>query len=182
MMASYLGYAVSGLLGLSAILLGLLIPGGSIENRDFSHIRPTILGLFNVFLTVLGMGSLVLVYFSFIGSKLAIIAAAFCGVSYCLVYTLDLGKVFPVSPDKMPRALFWIESIGLMLSIPLTLCSLSYLFISKESAEVSGLSSGGIIFGMIMMAALGIGIVIFATKSAMRQSPEKADSKTHTTD
>ncbi len=30
-------YVVTGLLGLSALFLASLIPGGSIENRDFSH-------------------------------------------------------------------------------------------------------------------------------------------------
>ena len=111
-MENYIEYALAGLLGLSAVLLGMLIPGGPIENRDFSYIPPITLGIFNVFLTVLGIGSLAIVYFAFLGSKIAIMSSALCGISYFLVYALDLKKIFPVSPDKMPRSLFWIEVLG----------------------------------------------------------------------
>ena len=46
-------------------LLSSLIPGGPVENRDFSHIHAGVLGAFNIFLTVLDLGSLVLAYFVF---------------------------------------------------------------------------------------------------------------------
>ena len=174
-MEHYLGYAVASLLGLSAVLLGILIPGGPIENRDFSHISPMTLGIFNIFLTVLGIGSLVLVYFAFVGSKIAVIAAAFCGISYFLVYVLDLVGIFPVSPDKMPRALFWIEVAGLILSIPLTLLSLIYLFMPNAGENVSWFSSETTLLILVAVIVLGVGIVIFATKSAMKRSPNKAN-------
>ena len=48
----------------SVALLSSLIPGGPVENRDFSHIHPGVLGAFNVFLTTLDMGSVVLAYFA----------------------------------------------------------------------------------------------------------------------
>lgn len=175
-MENYIGYAVAGLLALSAVLLGILIPGGPIENRNFSHISPLKLGMFNVFLTVLGIGSFALVYFSIVGAGPAFIAAALCGISYFLVYALDLGKIFPVSPDRMPRALFWIEVVGLILSIPLIFLSFVYIFMSKGGVNASGITSGTMIIVLAVMIVLGIGIVIFATKSAMRQSPNKANS------
>lgn len=174
-MESYIAYTVACLLTVSAALLGTLIPGGPIENRDFSHIPPLKLVMFNIFLTILGIGSFVLVYFSIGGFEFAFIAAALCGISYFLVYALDLGKIFPVSPDRMPRALFWIEIVGLILSIPLALLSSSYMFMSKSS-NVTGVQSGTMIMILVVMIALGIGIVIFATKSAMKQSPNKANS------
>lgn len=175
-MEHYIGYAVAVLLVLSAVSLGILIPGGPIENRDFSHMSPFTLGIFNIFLTVLGVGSLALVYFSVAGSEIALIAAVLCGISYFLVYALDLGKIFPVSPDRMPRALFWIEVVGLILSIVLTILSLIYIFISKGGGYVSGGLSGTMIMVLVVVIALGIGIVIFATKSAMRKSPNNANS------
>lgn len=175
-MENYIGYAVAGLLALSAALLGALIPGGPIENRNFSHISPLKLGMFNVFLTVLGIASFALVYFSIVGAKSAFLAAALCGISYFLVYALDLGKIFPVSPDRMPRALFWIEVVGLILSIPLTFLSLANVFMSKGSVNTSGVTSSAMILVLAVMIVLGVGIVIFATKSAMRQSPKKANS------
>ena len=119
-----MGQTVASLLVLSAVLLGILVPGGPIETRSFSHISPLILGAFNTFLTVLGIGSLALAYFAVKGKRWAILAAAFCGISYFLVYALDLGMIFPVSPDKMPPALFAIEVAGLLVSFPLTFLSL----------------------------------------------------------
>ena len=83
-----------------------------------------ILGAFNTFLTVLGIGGLALAYFAFKGKRWAILAAAFCGISYFLVYALDLGMIFPVSPDKMPPALLAIEVAGILVSFPLTFLSL----------------------------------------------------------
>ncbi|WGI26403.1 hypothetical protein QEN58_04880 [Halomonas alkaliantarctica] len=175
-MENYIGYAVAGLLALSAALLSALIPGGPIENRNFSHISPLKLGMFNVFLTVLGIGSFALVYFSIVGAKPAFIAAALCGISYLLVYALDLTKIFPVSPDRMPRALFWIEVVGFVLSIPLTFLSLANVFISKGGVNASGITSNAMIIVLVIMVFLGGGIVIFATKAAMRKSPKKANS------
>lgn len=175
-MANDIGYAVPGLLALSAVLLGILIPGGPVENRDFSHIPPLKLGVFNVFLTVLGIGSLALVYFSLAGFEFAFIAAVLCGISYFLVYSLDLGKVFPVSPDRMPRALFWIEVVGLILSIPLTFLSLFDIFVSKGGSNASEMSSGTMLMILTAVIALGTGIVVFATKSAMGESPGKSSS------
>lgn len=46
------------LLIVSAVNLTLMVPGGFIESRDFSHISSITLGAFNVFLTTLGMVSL----------------------------------------------------------------------------------------------------------------------------
>jgi hypothetical protein len=172
-MENYVGYAVASLLVVSVILLGTLIPGGPIENRDFSHISPLKLGAFNVFLTLLGIGSLVIAYFSIGGSKIALITATLCGISFFLVYALDLGKIFPLSPDKMPRTLFWIEVVGLILSIPLTFLSFIYMFTSKSGAGVNDIQLGTMIMILGVMVLLGIGIVIFATKAAMRKSPNK---------
>ncbi|MBJ7550886.1 hypothetical protein [Marinomonas ostreistagni] len=174
-MEHYLGYAVASLLGLSVLLLATLIPGGPIENRDFSHISPMTLGIFNVFLTVLGIGSLILVYFVLAGSKLAVIASVLCGISYFFVYALDLGKIFPISPDKMPKALFWIELVGLILSIPLTLFSFIHLFMLNTAESASGISFETTFLILVAVIVFGVGIVIFATKSAMKSSSNKAN-------
>jgi hypothetical protein len=145
-----------------------LIPGGPVETRRFSHYPPFILGSFNTFLTILGIGSLVVVYFCFAGSKWAFYGAGICGISYSAVYALDLGKVFPVSPDKMPRALFIIEVTGLILSIPLTLLSFISASMLENVTEDFQLSIFGIII-LLLMVILGIGIVIFATKVTIKR-------------
>jgi len=92
-------YWVAGLLGFSGLALGLLVPGGPIETRSFVHINPFTLGAFNTFLTTLGLGSLLLIYFVLRSERWVMFAAAVCGLSYLGVYGLDLAQVFPVSPS-----------------------------------------------------------------------------------
>jgi uncharacterized membrane protein len=167
-MENYLNYAVAGLLLLSTGLLAMLIPGGPIENRNFSHISPWVLAIFNIFLTLLGIASLASAYFSVVGSGVAVISVI-CGISFFLVYALDLGKIFPISPDKMPRALFVIEVSGLILAIPLTLLSLLEMAMPNRGAATINMSATTIISVLVLMVVLGLGIVIFATKSAMRK-------------
>ncbi|WP_129140777.1 hypothetical protein [Modicisalibacter coralii] len=175
-MEDIIGYTVAGLLVLSAALLGTLIPGGPIENRNFSHIPPVKLAMFNVFLTVLGIGSFALVYFAIIGAGPAFVVAALFGLAYFFVYALDLGKIFPVSPDGMPRALFWIEVVGLILSIPLMVLSLASIFMANGGVHAPAAMSSSLVILIALTIVLGIGIVIFATRAAMRKSPGKADS------
>jgi hypothetical protein len=55
-----------------------------------------------------------------------------------MVYALDLGKVFPVSPDEMPSALFAIEVAGIVASVFLTYLSLkaAHILMSDGSSTV----------------------------------------------
>ena len=168
-MEIYIGYTIAALLVLSAVLLSLLIPGGPIEKRNFSHIAPAILGMFNTFLTVLGIASLLLAYFSIGAGNIALIASAICGLSYFLVYALDLAKIFPVSPDKMPTPLFIIEIVGLVVSIPLTVLSLYYLSLPKPGITTMDIPSSVINTVLGVVLVIGIGIIVFATKAAMRK-------------
>jgi len=170
MMKKHMGKTVAALLVLSAVLLGILVPGGPIETRSFSHISPLILGAFNTFLTVLGIGSLALAYFAFKGKRWAILAAAFCGIFYFLVYALDLGMIFPVSPDKMPPALFAIEVAGILVSFPLTFLSLrrvSMQVIDLGSHENPVAIKKARVLLLVLITLAGVGIIIFATVSAM---------------
>ena len=112
-------HLVSTLLILSFGLLAVLVPGGPIETRSFSHIDPLILAGFNTFLTTLVIVSPMLVYFIVKNKPWAWVISALCGVSYFLVYALDLGKIFPVSPDPMPPTLYIIEVLGAIVSVPL---------------------------------------------------------------
>lgn len=170
MMKRHMGQTLALLLVLSAVLLGILVPGGPIETRSFSHISPFILGAFNTFLTILGIGSLVLAYCALKGKRWAILAAAFCGISYFLVYALDLGMIFPVSSDRMPPALFGIEVAGLLVSFPLTLLSLrgvSMPVTNSESPENQVALKKSHVLLLVLMTLAGVGIIIFATMSAM---------------
>lgn len=177
--------SVFGLLLLSAVSLSVLVPGGPIETRDFSHISPLVLGSFNVFLTTLSLTSFLLLYFVWQRRRWAFVASGLSGLAYCLVYVLDLVHGFPVSPDAMPPALFAIEVLGTILSIPLVALSMSAvdadgdlsnnnpypryvrdaLTIDRASADKS--EKVGLLSVVTLAALLGTGIVIFATRSAM---------------
>lgn len=161
---------VSTLLIVSAVLLGILVPGGPIETRDFSHISPVILGIFNTFLTGLGIGSFVFAYIALKGKRWAFIVSFVCGISYFLVYTLDLFKIFPVSPNEMPAALLVIETVGILVSIPLAYLSLRAIQMPMEptfSHEANTVMNKKHVLILAVMILAGIGIIIFATLAAM---------------
>ena len=167
-------HIVSVLLILSFGLLAALVPGGPIETRSFAHIAPLILAAFNTFLTTLGILSVLLVYFILKNRHWALVISALCGVSYFLVYALDLGKIFPISPDPMPQTLFIIELLGSIASVPLILVSISRVISIYNSHQPATISQSypnrfGYLFGYLIsfLVIVGIGIIIFATQSAM---------------
>jgi len=178
-------YSVFSLLLLSAIMLTSLVPGGPIETRNFSHISPLVLGSFNIFLTTLSITSFLMLYFVWRQQRWAFTGSALAGISYFLVYVLDLAHWFPVSPDAMPPALFSIEVLGTMLSIPLFVLSVNGTgtdsrwsdghppsnypgnVLTIDGATVNKVQKISRFAVVVMVALLGIGIVIFATRSAM---------------
>ena len=161
-------YWVSALLVISSGLLGTLIPGGPIETRNFSHIEPLILGTFNTFLTSLAIGSLLILYFVFKDMKWGFVASAICGASYFLIYVLDLGKIFPVSPDAMPQMLFTIEILGTIISLPLTFFGIrGFMNSDSNKATISKLYSTNFVYLVFFAVLISVGIITFATQSAM---------------
>ena len=164
-------YWISGLLILSSGLLVTLVPGGSIETRDFSHIEPIILGAFNTFLTTLVIGSILLVYFILRETKWSFIVAAISGISYFLVYVLDLAVIFPVSSDPMPMTLLIIEIVGTIVSLPLTFLAIKQALKIEQHANLAiaqNQTYSPIFISVIFLSILlGCGIITFATISAM---------------
>lgn len=167
---------VAGLLGISGIALGTLVPGGPIETRSFAHINPLALGTFNTFLTTLVISSLPLIYFVLQSRRWAMILAAGFGVSYLGVYGLDLVKIFPVSPDAMPPTLLAIEVLGTMLSLPLIALSVQALqepnqpilaatpFPASNHAPIVRAPQ---LISVISLVLVALGIITFATRAAM---------------
>ena len=166
-MRNILRYLVAALLALSAGLLGILVPGGPIETRNFSHINPLILGIFNTFLTSLVIASVLLIYYILKNVRWAFIVSALCGVFYFFVYALDLGSIFPVSPDPMPQMLFVIEVLGTIVSLPLTFLSVRGAINSQEQVMERKASSRSFVYLAFLLLLVGIGIITFATKSAI---------------
>lgn len=148
----------------SAINLTMMIPGGFIESRDFSHIHPLILGGFNIFLTLLGMLSLFIPYLFYKRDKRAGVLSFICGLAYFIVYLIDIVKIFPTSPTPMPVALLALEVLGVLLAIPLMILVLLTPNTMKSDTVVMGKAFYRLI-GIALIISLGI--IIFATKSAM---------------
>lgn len=164
-------YWLSGLLVLSSVLLSTLIPGGPIETRSFAHIDPIILGSFNIFLTLLAIGSWLLAYFVWQERRWTFLASTIFGLSYFFTYTLDLGGLFPVSPDSMPLALFSIEMVGTAISIPLIIAAGQATRDNIQPQQISvAIDAAATVKWSILMLAIAmltVAIVTFATRSAM---------------
>ena len=150
----------------SVALLSSLIPGGPIENRDFSHIHPGILGGFNIFLTVLDLGSLVLAYFAFKQRPWALSLAFAAAVGFFGVYAIDLAQMFPRSPTPMSFALALIEVLGMTAAVPLMFAA--HRALCEASPRTHSPKRSPIRYATIVAFALvGIAIVWFATDAAM---------------
>lgn len=93
-----------------------LVPGGPIETRDFSALGGSLFWGFNVFLIAL----CALAFVCAIGllrnqawPRYPAIAAAW---GYIFVVLLDLGQVFPTSPDAIPLLLGIVEIFDAILA------------------------------------------------------------------
>lgn len=151
---------------ISVALLSSLIPGGPVENRDFSHIHPGVLGAFNVFLTTLDIGSVVLAYFAVTRRRWALSGAFYAGVAFFGVYAVDLAQVFPQSPTPMSFALSLIEVLGMTAAVPLMFAARRGL--SEEQDQRAGAPASGARYAIAAsLVAVGIAVVWFATESAM---------------
>ena len=100
-----------------------LVPGGPIENRDFSHLSPQVFWGFNAFLLGLGFVSLIVIFFAWQGKKTAFWTAIIIAWMFVGVFILDWSKVFPTSPDPMGVGLCMVEILGLMLCVYILLFS-----------------------------------------------------------
>ncbi|MBZ0274759.1 MAG: hypothetical protein K8I60_01360 [Anaerolineae bacterium] len=100
-----------------------LVPGGPIENRDFSGIGSSAFNGFNVFLISLGVSGFVAAYFVWRGSRRVYWATILISWLYIVVVALDLGKVFPVSPDQTGFLLGLIMIIDAILALNVVLFS-----------------------------------------------------------
>ncbi len=152
----------------SVVFLALMVPGGPVETRSFANVNSIIVMGFNIFLTLLSIVSIVAIYFMFKRQKWAYQLTGVLGFAYMLVFVLDLGKIFPVSPNPMNMTLLVLEWISLILGGMLIL--FSYKTISTtEKNYWSGIFHIPISFIVIiiLLLLLGGGIVYFATRSAL---------------
>ncbi|MFG1414109.1 MAG: hypothetical protein ABII76_16015 [Pseudomonadota bacterium] len=156
-------HVITTLLVASALNLALMVPGGFVETRDFSAYPAMVLGAFNVFLTVLGLGSLVLAYIIAKTSK-GNGWAGLAGLAFVGVYLLDLGRIFPVPPNPMSTLLATLEWIGAGLGIALAASSVALRGAANTATSAKPTLPMTVVLGLVLVALI---IVAFATKSAM---------------
>lgn len=104
------------LLPVLVVSFATLVPGGPVETRDFSHLGGPVFWGFNVFLVSLGLVAVVSAVLMLRGSVSAAWPAVASGWAYIFVVLLDLGRVFPLSPDAMPLSLGLIEILDAILA------------------------------------------------------------------
>ena len=119
---------VTGCLLALVLTFATLYPGGPVENRDFSNLAPGVATQFNIFLITLGIVGLISAFFSWKGKSWAYITAIAVGWLFVFVVALDLGKVFPVSPDQT----------GLLLGIIMILDAILALYVVLFSHKALG--------------------------------------------
>lgn len=156
------------LLIISVALLTLMIPGGPVETRGFSHYPAIVIASFNTFLTVLGILNIAVIYFVFRNRKWTVPVSIGVALAYMAVYGLDLLEIFPVSPDAMPMTLMSMEIAGLAISIPIIYFALRMGKETSDEIESPSLKlTSKVKVLLILTIILAMGIITFATFSAM---------------
>lgn len=102
---------------LNVTLLTILVPGGPIENRDFSKLKGVVFWGFNLFLISLGIVSFIACYLLLISHSNAIFITKIIAVLYFIVYIIDLAGMFPKSPTKMSKPLMLFEIINTTMAV-----------------------------------------------------------------
>jgi hypothetical protein len=125
MIENLLTTAVAALLVWKVLLLIPMVPGKLIDTRNFSSLPRWQYNWFNVFLTSLGLASLVVAGFAVTGNSWVFLPALVLALLYIIVCFLDLFEIFPVVKDKLPVQLLILEAIilgsaGVLLVISIT--------------------------------------------------------------
>lgn len=159
--------------------LALLIPGGPIENRDFSHLAPATVWIFNSFLTLLGFSALIVAYFVWKQVRWAFKAAFGIGLSFAVVDLLDLLHIFPSSPTPKSPLLWGFVLLILDLSGIAIFISLRLTYISRTAPVADAPLQHGIpqalkrhrfLFWIILLL-LCIAAIVFASLSILHSPP-----------
>jgi hypothetical protein len=125
MIENLLTTAVATLLVWKVLLLIPMVPGKLIDTRDFSSLPRWQYNWFNVFLTSLGLSSLVVAGFAVTGNSWVFLPALVLALLYIIACFLDLFEIFPVVKDKLPVQLLILEAVvlgsaGVLLVISIT--------------------------------------------------------------
>lgn len=102
---------------INVTLLTILVPGGPIENRNFRGLKGVVFWGFNAFLITLGIASYLTSYLLLVENPYALSMAKIISILYFIVYMIDLGGIFPKSPDKMSKTLMLLEIVNTSFAV-----------------------------------------------------------------
>jgi len=109
------------LLALSALLLTQFI---SIVSNDFSEPNLRIHAVFNAYLFLVIIGSLLLIPLLWLRNRVAFKACIFLAINYMVIYMLYLSHWLPHYFMSVSTASFWGKVLGLFLTVPLLMLSI----------------------------------------------------------
>lgn len=151
------------LLVASSVNLALMVPGGFVETRIFTQYPIWIIAGFNVVLSVLGLGSLILAARIWRNGSVGLVSL-FAGLLFALVYLIDLAELFPISESPMSKLLFTLEWIGTVLGLALAVVGWrAHVQTRSNVQERAFLPRSALIF----LAVLVLLIVGFSTLKAL---------------
>jgi|GEM_PF-1866989 len=107
-----------------------LVPGGPIENRDFSGLSPAVFWGFNAFLIGLGLTVLAAAGLAWRGSRPVLTTAIGVTWLYVFVFILDWAGIFPPSPEPMG---FWLGAVEIFDAI---MCFYVIFFAHRALARI----------------------------------------------
>lgn len=93
-----------------------LVPGGPVETRSFAHLGGPVFWGFNMFLILLGITALISAVGLLRDNAAGAVGGIVAGWGYIFVVLLDLGHVFPTTPDPIPLMLGLIEILDAILA------------------------------------------------------------------
>lgn len=115
---------ISLMIFLNVTLLAILVPGGPIENRNFTALKGFVFWGFNLFLISLGLGSFYASYAVLGNLSNAALMTKLIALAYIIVYAIDLAGIFPKSPTKMSKSLMLFEIVNLCMAVYLFIIAL----------------------------------------------------------
>ncbi len=162
---------LSALLFALFLCLALLIPGGPIEHRDFSHLSPLVVWTFNTFLTILGFATLLLGFFVLRRQRWAVIGSIIAAFLFLVTDLLDLLQIFPTSPtspDPLLRSFLF-----LILALSLGVLLLSLLQLPHASALAALLPPPRLhkrqkLLLMLILALLALAAIVYASHAILQ--------------
>lgn len=125
------------LLVLSFGIIISLLSSQSIDVRAIPIEEKILLKTYYSLLTLVTLLSIVVILFILENKKWGYFISALCGISYFLIYALDLLTIFPHDLSIMPRTIFMLETAGFIISIPTFVLSISAFILHNKEDELA---------------------------------------------